>query len=150
MNLFHNLTMLLFLDIAKFQKLNSPVIDGLNKSEVIFKFDGENKVSMTSVDGQEMPATLDGKCVVINKSAKSRGFFLMVRNLTNISPFVEMMNYTKNGGPSLTFKDYNSETIQVFDYYWKSLDGQLDLMSNYVRGAKSLTMCFNPTAEDST
>ena len=103
MKLFHNLAMLLFLDIAKFQEFDGPVIDGLNKTEFIFKSDGENKVSMTSADGKEMPATLDGKCVVINKSDKSRDFFLMVRNLTNISPFVEMMNYTKNGGPCLAF-----------------------------------------------
>ena len=98
----------------------------------------------------EMPFKLEGKCVVINKSAKSRGFFLMVRNLTNISPFVEMMDYTKVGGPCLEFKDYNDETIQMFDYYWKSENGKLDQMSNYIRGAKSLKMCFNPTADDST
>ena len=98
----------------------------------------------------EMSFKLDGKCVVINKSAKSRGFFLMVRNLTNISPFIEMMYYTKVGGPCLEFKDYNDETIQMFDNYWKSEDGKLDQMSNYVRGAKSLKMCFNPTVDDTT
>ena len=79
---------------------------------------------------REKPVIFDGKCVVINKSAKSRGFYLMVKNLTNISPFVEMMDYEINGGPCLEFKDYNDETIQKYDYYWKSKLGSLDHMSN--------------------
>ena len=98
----------------------------------------------------EKPVTFDGKCVVINKSAKSRGFYLMVKNLTNISPFVEMMDYEINGGPCLEFKDYNDETIQKYDYYWKSKLGSLDHMTNYVRGSKSVQMCFNPTPDDPT
>ena len=123
-------------------------LNGLNNTEKIFSFDG-SQISMITVGNQENPIIISDKCVTITKSFGSRGFYNKVRNATSSSPFIpHSFNGLVPGGPCVQFKDFDGDFINQYDYYWISLKHQVDWISNYVRGAESMTICFNSTSEN--